>query len=129
MNNLLQTLCRHFQVFRDVRPNTFAGLLLHILIVALRNNPKVQANRCRTSPNFFAWGRKWLQLLKQFSFNCTFACNHITYTFNTKLMHKFLLINYCYDMFRPQFFPIFRELTLFCKLCIKFILQIFHIDD
>jgi hypothetical protein len=45
--------------------------------------------------------------------------NHTTYTFNANLLHKILLINYCPDMFRPQFLSIFRELIRFCKLYVN----------
>jgi len=34
----------------------------------------------------------------------------------------FLLVNYCFDMFRPQFLPIFRELIMFAT-CADFMLS------
>ena len=35
----------------------------------------------------------------------------------------FLLINYCFDMFRLQFLAIFRELIILCSLYVNFDIQ------
>lgn len=120
MKNSLQILCKHIQVFLDVQSNTFVNLLFHILITALWHGPKARANRCRTPPkflhedeNFFSF---WSIYFKEF-----YTCREII--LQTRLVPtcctRFLLINYCSDVFRPQFLPIFRELILFCKLYIN----------
>ena len=90
----LQTLCRHFPVFRDVKSNMFADLLLHIHIVALRNRLKAQANRRCTHPFFLH------QDENDFSFETFIFLEFYIFRANILQTHlmpicciKFLLIN------------------------------------
>jgi len=138
MNNPLQTPCRYFQVFRDVQSNTFADLLLHVIILA-GPRPKAQGPRPKRidaalKPIFFflpedengfsLWIYIYIYIYTFFLLSISSADILQTHLMST-CYTKFLLINYCSDMFQPHCFPIFRELIRFCKLYINLLCRFF----